>query len=73
MPQYIQSLFKVTENKKNLRSKNKLVLPIAKTITYGLKSTSYFAAKAWNALPDNLRSVAEFGPLRNEIRKLSNL
>ena len=30
MPQYIQSLFKVTENKKNLRGKNKLVLPVAK-------------------------------------------
>ena len=73
MPQYIQSLFKVRENKKNLRGKNKLVLPEAKTTTYGLKSTSYIAAKAWNALPDKLRPVAEFGPFRNEIRKLSNL
>lgn len=73
MPQYIQSLLKVRENKKNLRGKNKLVLPEAKTTTYGLKSTSYIAAKAWNALPDKLRSVAEFGPFRNEIRKLSNL
>ena len=67
--QYIQSLFEVRENKKNLRGKNKLVLPVAKTTTNGLKSTAYFAAKAWN----NLRSVAEFGPFRNEIRKLSNL
>ena len=73
MPQYIQSLFQVRENKKNLRGKDKLVLPEAKTTTYGLKSTSYIAAKAWNALPDKLRSMAEFGPFRNEIRKLSNL
>ena len=63
---------KERENKKNLMGKNKLVLPVAKTTTYGLKATSHFAAKAWNALPDNLRSVAEFGPFRNEIRKLSN-
>ena len=55
MPQYIQSLFNVRENKKNLRGRNKLVLPVAKITTYGLKSTSYVAAKAWNALPDNLR------------------
>ena len=54
MPQYIQSLFNIRENKKNLRGKNKLVLPAAKTTTYGLKSTSYIAAKAWISLPDNL-------------------
>ena len=58
---------KKRENKKNLRGKNKLVLPVAKTTTYGLKATSYFTAKAWNALPDNLRSVAKFGPFRDEI------
>ena len=45
MPQYIQSLFNIRENKKNVRGKNKLVLPAAKTTTYGLKSTSYIAAK----------------------------
>ena len=69
MRQYIQSLFQVRENKKNLRDKNKLVLPEAKTTTYGLKSTSYIAAKVWNALPDKLRSMGEFGPFRNEIKK----
>ena len=73
MPQYIQSLFKVRENKKILKGKSKLVLPEAKTTTYTLKSTSYIAAKAWNALHDKLRSVAEFCPFGNEIRKLSNL
>ena len=53
-------MFIIRENKKNLRGSNKLVLPVAKTTTYGLKSTSYIAAKAWNALPDNFRSVADF-------------
>ena len=73
MPQYIQSLFNIRENKKNLRGNNKLVLPVAKTTTYGLKSTSLIAAKAWNALPDNLRSVADFARFRKELRKLRNL
>ena len=72
MPQNIQSLFNIRENKQNLRGKNKLVLPVAKTTTYGLKSTCYIAAKAWNALPDNLRSVAEFARFRNALRKLRN-
>jgi len=71
--QYIQSLFSIRENKKNLWGKNKLVLPVAKFTTYGLKSTCYIAAKAWNALPDNLRSVAEFARFRNELRKVRNM
>ena len=70
MPQYIQSLLSIRENKKNLRGNTKLVLPVAKTTTYGLKSTSYITAKAWNALPDNVTLVAEFARLRNELRKL---
>ena len=44
-PKYIQSLFNIRENKKNLRGKNKLVLSVAKTTTYGLKSTCYIAAR----------------------------
>ena len=37
MPQYIQSLFQVRENKKNLRGKNKLfLLAVAKITTYSL-------------------------------------
>ena len=65
--------FNIRENNKNLRGNNKLVLPVAKTTTCGLKSTSYIAAKAWNALPDNLRSVPEFARFRNALRKLRNL
>ena len=73
MPQYIQSSFNIREYKKNLRGNNKLVLPVARTMTYGLKSTSYIAAKEWNALPDNLRSVADLARFRKELRKLRNL
>ena len=74
MYQYIQSLFNIRENKENPRGNNKLVLPVAKTTTYELKSTSYVAARTWNALPDNLRSVADFAHFsRKELRKLRNL
>ena len=52
--------------KKNLRGKNKLVLSVAKTTTYGLKSTTYIVAESWNALSDNLTSVANFASFRNE-------
>ena len=74
-PDWMNSLASsnIRENKKNLRGNNKLVLPVAKATTYGLKSTSYIAAKAWNALSDNLRSVADFARFRKELRKLGNL
>ena len=38
MPQYVEALFNVKENMKNLKGKNTPVLPVAKTTTYGLKS-----------------------------------
>ena len=61
MPQYIQSLFNIRGNKKNLRGKKNLVLPVAtQTTTYGLKLTSYIPAKAWNTLPDNLTSDVQW-------------
>ena len=59
--------------KKNLRGKNKLVLSVTKARTYGLKSTTYIVAEAWNALSGNLTSVAEFARFRNELKKLRNL
>ena len=48
-------------------------LPVPKTTTYVLKSTSYIVAKALNALPDNLGSLAKFLHFKNESRTLRNL
>ena len=49
------------------------VLSVAKTTTYGLKSTCYIADKTWNSLPDNLRSVAKFARFRNVVKKAQEL
>ena len=75
MPQSIQRFFNVRENKKNLRGKKNLFyLQLRPQLMAPNRLlTVYNTAKAWNALPDKLRSVAEFGPFKNEIRKLRNL
>ena len=56
-PAYIKSLFKLSDNVKNPRGVNKLVLLKVNTTWHGLKSTVYTAAKAWNSLSDKLRSM----------------
>ena len=70
-PTYTRSLFNLRDNQKNLRGINKLVLPPAKTTWHGLNSTSYVAAKAWNLLSDNIRSMDKLNPFKKAVRKIT--
>ena len=60
-----------SDNVKNLRGVNKLVLPKVKTTWHGLKSTVYTASKAWNSLSDELRLMTNIKLFRQEVRKIS--
>ena len=71
-PAYIKSLFKLSDNVKNLRGINKLVLPKVKTTWHGLKSIMYTASKAWNSPSDELRSMTNIKLFRQEVRKISS-
>ena len=42
-------------NMYDLRGNNTLSLPIVNTTKLGLNSFSYFAAKQWNSIPNELR------------------
>ena len=44
-------------NSTNSTRENKLIIPRARTTTYGLKSIKYHGAKMWNDLPANLRNL----------------
>ena len=57
LPTYLSDLFIIRENIKNLRGTNKLVIPNVNTTRYGTKSVAFTAPKAWNSLPDRLRSM----------------
>ncbi|KAL9966690.1 hypothetical protein ACROYT_G024802 [Oculina patagonica] len=57
-PVYLKDLFCVRDNIKNLRGINKIVLPKVNTTKYGLKSVRYWAANAWNQLPDRVHVSA---------------
>ena len=49
----------------NLRGKHILELPKVNTITYGLKSWRYTAAKTWNSLLDQFRAADKIGTFKN--------
>ena len=66
----ISDLFVVGNNVENLNGTNKLVVPRTNTTTLGLKSTSFIGNKAWNSLPDELRSTAILKEFRNAVREL---
>ncbi len=57
----LKSLFTLRDNNKKLRGINKLVLRRVRSTWNGVRSISYVAAKAWNSLPDNLRSTTNIG------------
>ena len=72
-PAYIKSLFKLSDNVKNPRGVNKLVLPKVKTTWHGLKSTVYTAANGLElSLSDKLRSMTNIKLFRQEVRKISS-
>ena len=49
----------------NLRGKHILELPKVNTITYGLKSWRYTAARIWNSLLDQFRAADKIGTFKN--------
>ena len=66
----ICDLFVVRNNVKCLRGTNKLVVPRKKTLTFGLKSTTFIGAKVWNSLPDKLRSTKILKEFKKAVREL---
>ncbi len=67
-PIYIRDLFEENDVIYNLYS---LKQSKCNTVTYGLKSFRYKAAKIWNDLPNEIKySIAEF---KNQIKKWQGL
>ena len=73
LPEYICDLFVVRNNVKCLRGTNKLVVPRRNTTNFGLKSTTFIGAKAWNSLPDGLCSLTRLKEFVTSVRKLNLL
>ncbi len=60
-----------------LRDEHKLVHPSANTVTYGIKSFSYYGSHIWNLLPTNIKGVplldtVLLGIVESLLKKLEN-
>ena len=66
-PVYLHDLINVKHHSYSFRYTNTAVLPQVRTTTYGLKSFRFSAAKLWNSLPNEFRSIASFNQFKNVI------
>ena len=67
----INRLIKVRTSNYNLRGVNVLALHKVNSTKYGLKCFSYYAAKQWNTLPDDIRTLAGTKDFVSKIRSLT--
>ena len=64
-PSFLWDMFQEKNNDYNLRSKNPLLLPQAKTTTYSNESLSFRGRILWNSLPNNIKLPPLFVPSRS--------
>ena len=70
-PASINHLINVRTSNCNLRGVNVLSLPKVNSTKYGLECFSYYAAKQWNTLPDDIRTLAGTKDFVSKIRSLT--
>ena len=70
-PKYVKDMLTLRQSEYTLRGTNILSLCKPVTTTYGLNSFRYFASKAWNSLPNNVRSERPLTGLRRLVKEVS--
>ena len=66
-PSFLWDMFREKNNDYNLRSKS-LLLPQAKTTTYGNESQSFRGSILWNSLPIDIKIVTSFCSFKKSIK-----
>ena len=72
-PGYLSSLFEKSNVPYQLRDNNKLVQPLKRTTTFGIKSFAYFGAHLWNSLPHHIKESVSLYNFKSLIKKWSGL
>ena len=67
-PDYLSELFVKADNPYDTRDKCKLIQPLKRTITYGLRSFQYYGAHVWNMLPINIKAAQSLHEFKSFIR-----
>ena len=67
-PDYLSELFVKADNPYDTRDKCKLIQPLKRTTTYGLRSFQYYGAHIWNMLPINIKAAQSLYEFKSFIR-----
>ena len=70
-PGYLSSLFEKSNVPYQLRDNNKLVQPLKRTTTFGIKSFAYFGAHLWNLLPHHIKESVSLYNFKSLVKKWS--
>ena len=67
-PNYLSDLFVKAVTPYDTRDKNKLIQPLKRATTYGLRSFQYYGAHVWNMLPINIKTAHSLQEFKSLIR-----
>ena len=67
-PDYLSELFVKADTPYGTRDKCKLIQPIKRTTTYGLRSFQYYGTHVWNMLPINIKAAQSLYEFKSFIR-----
>ena len=70
-PNYLCELFVKADTPNGTRDKCKLMQPLKRTSTYGLRSSQYYGAHVWNILPINIKTAQSLHEFKSLIRSWS--
>ena len=59
-PRYLSQLFSKSSIPYQLRDDNKLIQPLKRTTSFGIKSFAYFGTHLWNMLPQHIKNSVLF-------------
>ena len=68
-PKYLSPLFSQSITPYNLRDENKLIQPLKRTTSFGIKSLAYYGAHLWNILPQDVKGAVTLKNFKTLLRK----
>ena len=66
-PNYLSELFVKADTPYDTRDKFKLIQPLKRTTTYGLRSFQYYGAHVWNMLPVNMKAAQSLHEFKSSL------
>ena len=68
-PKYLSPLLSRSITPYNLRDQNKLIQPLKRTTTFGIKSLAYYGTHLWNILPHDVKGALTLNNFKTLMRK----